>query len=409
MSAGALMAGRRAAFAGLLCLMFAALPGCVTEIVARKIIARPSSMLSKDNGFKELPGDLVDRDLTLRVNSGPDEIELYCWVMKPRTHVVYDVPRSVFVGALNDPTRGGLTDLLPALAQQRGWRGECTARPCGSVGDGSSITYIATPMSGEAAGARPCVGTVLLFQGWGGGVRQSIYLMPLAATLADAGYRVVCVDLRGHGRSGGRHLTYGRLEMTDLEDLIDRLQEAGLAGERVVAIGHSYGAAAAIVAAGDSRVAAAVALSPPASLRAMLPGVRYAVQRLRPQLSFLIGPLVTERVWQRAVTRAGELGGFDPNQFDTTLLIGRTSAPLLLAHGSEDKNCPVSASQRILDARPSNTQLRVFDGDDHWSYLYRQELRTLVAAWLAETLAPEPPQPASSTQPGAPCRCICEP
>ncbi len=75
--------------------------------------------------------------------------------------------------------------------------------------------------------------------------------------LAQAGYRAVLVDARGHGRSSGDFLTYGVVESRDLSQVLDALEAQGLAAGRVGVMGVSYGASTAIEWAGaEPRVAA---------------------------------------------------------------------------------------------------------------------------------------------------------
>lgn len=79
--------------------------------------------------------------------------------------------------------------------------------------------------------------------------------------LAEAGYRTVLVDLRGHGASTGPWATFGALEVGDLMQVLDALEREGLAEGAVGVLGVSYGAAVALQWAGrDPRVRAVVAL-----------------------------------------------------------------------------------------------------------------------------------------------------
>src|SRR5262249_7005553 len=74
---------------------------------------------------------------------------------------------------------------------------------------------------------------------------------------ASAGYRVVLVDLRGHGRSTGDWMTYGVVESQDLTKVIDVLEERHLVAGKLGVFGVSYGGAVAIQAAAlDPRIQA---------------------------------------------------------------------------------------------------------------------------------------------------------
>jgi hypothetical protein len=50
--------------------------------------------------------------------------------------------------------------------------------------------------------------------------------------LADAGFRAVLLDLRGHGRSTGDWLSYGVVESRDLARALDSMEAQGLASSR---------------------------------------------------------------------------------------------------------------------------------------------------------------------------------
>ena len=63
-------------------------------------------------------------------------------------------------------------------------------------------------------------GTVLVVHGIFG---RSITMLHTAHRLAAAGYRAVLVDLRGHGRSTGEYLTYGKQEARDLSQVVNEL------------------------------------------------------------------------------------------------------------------------------------------------------------------------------------------
>jgi pimeloyl-ACP methyl ester carboxylesterase len=68
----------------------------------------------------------------------------------------------------------------------------------------------------------------------------------LAPALRDAGYRVACTDLRGHGDSDTGFSSYGDVETAG--DILALIEELG--GPAVV-VGNSMGAAAAVLAAAD--------------------------------------------------------------------------------------------------------------------------------------------------------------
>jgi pimeloyl-ACP methyl ester carboxylesterase len=73
-------------------------------------------------------------------------------------------------------------------------------------------------------------------------------MLPRAALLARAGYKVLDLDLRGHGESDGNYMTPGYREALDVLGGVAAVRSRGERGP-IVAFGFSYGAVAALHAA----------------------------------------------------------------------------------------------------------------------------------------------------------------
>ena len=203
----------------------------------------------------------------------------------------------------------------------------------------------------------PPRGTVLVLHGIRGDKRSMI---GVGRALRDRGMRAVLVDLRGHGASSGRWLTYGVVESRDLRQLLDQLEALGMVEGPVSVYGASYGGAAALqLAAIDPRVEAVVSLSTFSSLREVVPP--YA----QLQLSGL-GALLPSRFLDAVVDTSGELGGFSPDAADTTEAIAHTGARVLLLHGRDDRHVPFAQARALLEAcRAHRCELIALDGEDH--------------------------------------------
>jgi pimeloyl-ACP methyl ester carboxylesterase len=103
-------------------------------------------------------------------------------------------------------------------------------------------------------------GTIFLLHPYNG---EKELMSPWGYVLAQAGYRVILVDLRGHGESTGQTFSYGKLETADLEQALNYLTKHGTRDEKVGVLGFGYGANLALQwAARDSRVGAVVAMAP---------------------------------------------------------------------------------------------------------------------------------------------------
>lgn len=207
------------------------------------------------------------------------------------------------------------------------------------------VSWVVEP----AAAAR---GTVVMLHG----VRADKHsLLPVGLALSDAGYRVVLVDLRGHGESTGRYLTYGSVEARDLSTLLDGLgRDTGCLG----VYGFSYGASVAIqLAAHDPRLRAVVAVAPFSSLREVTGD--YERRYLPVPLS-----LIPDAWFQGAVDQAGKLAAFDPDQAAPVRTVAQASN-LLLIHGTADTQVPLHHSQALARAAGPRTELITVPGATH--------------------------------------------
>lgn len=105
------------------------------------------------------------------------------------------------------------------------------------------------------AGARP-LGTILVLHGWRS---RTEYMKSVVEGFRDAGYRVVSLDLPGHGHSSGRRL--------NMALAVDAVRVAGeWFGPFAAVVGHSFGGAVAVNAA----VGSVAAIPPLATARLVL-------------------------------------------------------------------------------------------------------------------------------------------
>ncbi len=205
--------------------------------------------------------------------------------------------------------------------------------------------------------------------------------------LTAAGYRAVLIDLRGHGGSSGRWLTYGATEARDLSQVLDHLEAAGLIARPVGVLGSSYGGSISLQLAGiDSRVKAVVAIAPFAHVRDL---IRCYARQMN--LSWLL----TDQVIDDGFRQACELSVSDLARVDCAEAAAHSSARLLFIHGHNDANIPCSHSQRIAAAAGERAKLMLLDGEDHIS-IFRDErgvVRNAALDWFARWTAPAGPEP----------------
>ncbi len=197
--------------------------------------------------------------------------------------------------------------------------------------------------------------------------------------LAEAGYRTVLVDMRGHGASTGAWVTFGALEAADLSAVLDTLQREGLAGPRIGVLGVSYGASVGLQwAARDPRVRAIVALEPFADARLAIR------QYARAVLSPAANRALSDGAITAATRRAGRLAGFRWEATDVAAAVGRLQVPVLFVHGTADTVIPADHSRRLHALAPAGSRLVEVPGEDHFTLSMRLEpFAAEVEAWFA--------------------------
>lgn len=230
-------------------------------------------------------------------------------------------------------------------------------------------------------------GTVLVLHG----IRdhKASYL-PFGENVVKKRFRAVLVDLRGHGCSTGRFLTYGAKDGADLRILLDVLTQS-LHGDLAIrnglgpvgVVGVSYGSAAALsLAAQDERVRAVVSVAGPASLLGLM---RDFVRGRIP------GPLarqIPDSHLQDVLAKAGERAGFDPHTTSMTDWASETSARILIVHGKEDQVFRLDHAHKLLEAAQGRAELRIRDGKDHRTVLDPEYLAVngAILDWLDRTM-----------------------
>ncbi len=221
-------------------------------------------------------------------------------------------------------------------------------------------------------------GTIVLLHGIRADKRMMI---SPGRAFADAGYRAVLVDLRGHGRSSGEYLTYGVVESHDISQLLDALARRGPLGP-VGVYGYSYGAAVAIqLGARDPRVRAVVAISAFSTLRGV---VRDYEQRLLPGVS----DVLPDSYLQGAVDEAGNMASFDPDLASPLSAVRRMKTPLLLVHGTADRRVPFRHALALVHAAGGRTRFIPVAGATHGSVLAdpHGKLRRATLSWFGRWL-----------------------
>jgi pimeloyl-ACP methyl ester carboxylesterase len=212
------------------------------------------------------------------------------------------------------------------------------------------------PVQEVRLGALPAKGTVLLLHGY---LQDKRFVTPWAIRLAQEGFRCAVVDLRGHGESSGRHISFGAFEARDISAVIDDLGRRGWDVSRVGLFGISYGASVSLLTAGrDPRVAAVVAFEPFASAERAVPELmRAAFAREARGIS--------DAHFAAAHLKQARVAGFDWSDADIPAALARTQAPVLFLHGEADSWLSPRHSRELIDKAPAGSRLKLVPRDNH--------------------------------------------
>ncbi len=187
------------------------------------------------------------------------------------------------------------------------------------VGRGCVAVHEFMPWQG-----RPNARTVLVVHGWRS---RTEFMSALISAYREAGFRVVSLDLPGHGASGGRRLT--------VVNAVDAIHVVGeWFGPFAAIAGHSFGGAVAVTAvAGSIRAipkldaAKLVLIAAPSSIPAVFETFfRY----------LKLGP----RSRAAVAGRVARIAGRPLSDFTGPLQMAQTTAPTLVVHAQEDREVP---------------------------------------------------------------------
>jgi dipeptidyl aminopeptidase/acylaminoacyl peptidase len=200
-------------------------------------------------------------------------------------------------------------------------------------------------------------------------------LLPQAGPLAAAGFGVLLLDLRAHGRSGGDLSTWGAEERLDLAAAARfAAAQPGVRPGAVGAIGFSIGAVAVAGAAVNGGSFRAVALE------AMAPS---AEEDVRETFSAR-GPISELPARWAAVLAGVHLDEARPAEHMSEL----APRPVLLVYGEDDPAAPVKVGRALQRAAGGSTELVVIPGAGHgaWEGAQAEALAARLRAFFEAAL-----------------------
>lgn len=180
-------------------------------------------------------------------------------------------------------------------------------------------------------------------------------VLPEARILAEAGYHLLMIDLRGHGLSDGDKNSYGYWEALDVQAAVDYLVALPEV-DKIGVIGTSLGGATVVRAAAiDDRIGAVVIESSYSSLPDAIDD-GFDNMSLFPKWPFapIFVSLAEWRLGIKAtqVDSARDLATFSPR-------------PILIIHGLEDGLFPSSHAEKMFEAAQEPKELWLIEGLGH--------------------------------------------
>jgi pimeloyl-ACP methyl ester carboxylesterase len=226
---------------------------------------------------------------------------------------------------------------------------------------GQSNAWTATPR-----------GTVLLLHGYG---EAQFSMLPWALRLAEAGWRCVLVDLRGHGKSTGKQIYFGIKETNDMSQLLDALEGDHELARPVSAVGESYGAVIALRWMGvDPRVRSVVAIAPYANFSNTVMNIRQEYADWVPKVMVRAG-----------IKKIPSVLGIPAGEFDTTTVLERKPVRALFIAGGDDKIAPANEVESLSSlALPDSEFIIVPDATHEALTYFFFELGPPALKWLNE-------------------------
>ena len=207
--------------------------------------------------------------------------------------------------------------------------------------------------------------TILFLHGKGG--RASEW-RPDAVRALARGYNVLLPDLRGHGASAGRYMTFGVLEKGDLARAIDAVSTRwGADPDRVALHSCSAGSAVALELARERRNLLAIWLeSPFAEPREMARHYLAAATGIPAPLL----TLTTRWAVARNVARVRRDLGLDPEaggleRADPLSAMRSLVCPVALVYGASDRLVPPRFVEKLIDALPDGSEVFRAEGAGH--------------------------------------------
>lgn len=217
------------------------------------------------------------------------------------------------------------------------------------------------------AAGRPWRGTVLVVHGW---ASRTEFMKAIIEGLREANYRVVSLDLPGHGHSAGRQL-----------NMVTALEALRVVGEwfgpLAAVVGHSFGGAVAVNAVAGSvkgipplTAERLVLIAAPSSMPAVFEGFAKLID---------LGP----RSYRTFAGRVEKIAGYPLDHYVGSRRLAEAVVPTLVIHAPDDREVP-AAEARDHAAAGGHVRLTWVEGLGHRRILADPGVVAKTVAFLSE-------------------------
>lgn len=193
--------------------------------------------------------------------------------------------------------------------------------------------------------------TAIVLHGWGA---NASLMLDIALWIVRLGFNGLFIDARSHGLSSEADFMSMPRFAEDLESArVWAVAREDVNPLEVIAIGHSVGAGAALLSASRTQWAGVVSLSAFAHPKDMMH--RYMDEHKIPRP--WIQPWIINQVQAIIGARFDEIAPANT--------VKKIQCPILLVHGKEDKDVPVSEAQLLFQEAPKGTRSIILDETGH--------------------------------------------
>ncbi len=234
---------------------------------------------------------------------------------------------------------------------------------------GPSLRGWFVPAASE--GKRPAV---VLIHGWGASAEQ---LLPVAQVLYDAGFHALLISVRGHGESDAAQFVSISRYADDIRRAVDAVvRRHDVDSDRIGLLGHSMGAAAALLeASGDQRVKAVASSAGFADFNDLTS--QLLKWRKLPNFPFR---WLIQRFWMKYT-------GVNMIEVNPVEAIRRVACPVLLLHGDLDHLVPPDQLEKLhAHGSPANLRRVLVPGRDHHDVFQSELFKREVVRFFREVL-----------------------